>query len=80
MGDGRGLRSQRTKINTSFSSWSELITGVPQGSVLRPLLFNIFSNDLFYFLMIQIDDTDVCIYTDVTTLHVCDKIWVLLIS
>ena len=27
-------RKQRTKINTSFSNWSELVQGVPQGSVL----------------------------------------------
>ena len=32
-------RRQRLKINNSFSSWIVLIQGVPQGSLLEPLLF-----------------------------------------
>ena len=43
-------RSQRVKIGHSKSDWSKIKRVVPQGSVLGPLRFNIFLNDLFYFL------------------------------
>ena len=56
-------RKQRVKINESYSSWDQIVFGVPQGSILGPLLFNIFICDMFYFL----DDYNIANYADDST-------------
>ena len=38
------------RIKTNYSSFLELLSGVPQGSIPETLLFNIFLNDLFLFI------------------------------
>ena len=56
-------RKHRTKVNNHFSEWADILPGIPQGSILGPLLFNIYINDLFYFIR----EDKVTTYADDTT-------------
>ena len=56
---------QRVKFNGTYSLWSEILFGVPQGSILGPLSFNVFLCDLFQFFL----DVDIANYADDKTLH-----------
>ena len=62
-------RKVAVKINATFSSWTQLLQGVPQGLVLGPMLFNIYINDMFFAL----NQTDICNFADDTTPYVCDS-------
>ena len=54
---------QGTKINSEYSSWEEIMFGIPQGSILGPLLFNIFLSDL----LLVMENINIASYADDNT-------------
>ena len=62
-------RKQSVKLGTFKSDFQSILKGVPRGSILGPVLFNIFLNDIFHFI-------EHCIlynYADDNTVSCCDK-------
>ena len=60
-------RKQRVKLGDTRSDWIDVLKGVPQGSILCPILFNVFINDIFYTtgnLYNYADDNTICSYGD----------------
>ena len=47
-------RKQFVCINTILSEFNKVISDVPQGSVVGPILFNCFFNDFYYFIRMVI--------------------------
>ena len=58
----------RTKVDGSFSTWKEILSGMPQGSVNGPKWFNIYLNDLFFLFI----NTEVCNIADDSTPYACN--------
>ena len=62
-------RLQRVRINSTYSPWNEILYGVPQGSILGPLLFSIYLADLFLFC----NETNIANYADDNSPFSCCK-------
>ena len=63
-------QKQRTKIGSSFSDWWDIACGIPQGLILGPLMFDMFINDMLFF----VSKSDVYSFADDNTLSSCRNI------
>ena len=62
-------QKQRIKIGSSFSDWWDVIFRIPQGLILGLLLFNIFKNDMLFF----VSKSNICNIADDNTPNSCRK-------
>ena len=60
-------QNQRVKLGLNFSACPEILRVTPQRSILRPILFNLFINDLKFF----VKETEVCNFADDITTYSC---------
>jgi hypothetical protein len=69
-------RKQQIKVNNVLSGWADIHKGVPQGSILEPLLFDVFINDIFFW----VNNGSLYYYADDNTLSFYSPDFDLLIS
>ena len=60
---------QRVKVHDAYRSWMHIFYGIPQGSILSPLLFNKHLSDLFYIL----ENLNIASYADNSTIYVVNE-------
>ena len=58
------FRKQRTKVGSAYNKWSKIRRGIPQRSILGPILFNIFINDI----LLIFEQSYICNFADDNTL------------
>ena len=63
------FRKQKTFVGSAYSKWSKIRRGIPQGSILGPMLFNTFIYDIFMI----IEQSDICNFADDNTLYSCGE-------